>query len=36
VGNNITGEYQSFRGLDPDVKEIVNEYKRVRLGRWIN
>lgn len=35
VGNNITGEYQSFRGLDPDVREIVNQYKRMRIPRYI-
>jgi hypothetical protein len=35
VGNNITGEYQSFRGLDPDVKEIINQYKRVRIPRYL-
>jgi hypothetical protein len=35
VGNNITGEYQSFRGLDADVKEIVNQYKRMRIPRYI-
>jgi hypothetical protein len=35
VGNNITGEYQTFRGLDADVKEIIREYKRNRIGTWL-
>jgi len=35
VGNNITGEYQTFKGLDPDVKEIINQYKRMRIARYI-
>lgn len=35
VGNNITGEYQSFKGLDPDVKEIINQYKRMRIPRYL-
>ena len=35
VGNNITGEYQTFKGLDPDIREIVNQYKRMRIPRYI-
>ena len=36
AGNNITGEFETYGGLDKDVKEIINQYKRMRVPRYIN
>lgn len=33
--NTDMGNIQVFKGLDPDVKEIVNQYRRLRIPRYI-
>ncbi len=33
--NTDMGNIQVFKGLDPDVKEIVNQYRRIRQPRYI-
>jgi hypothetical protein len=35
TGNDITGQFEVFKGLDADVKEIINQYKRVRIPNFI-
>ncbi len=33
--NTDMGNIQVFKGLDPDVKEIVNQYRRMRVPRYM-
>ncbi len=33
--NTDMGNIQVFKGLDPDVKEIVNQYRRMRIQRYL-
>ncbi len=33
--NTDMGNIQVFKGLDPDVKEIVNQYRRIRIQRYL-
>lgn len=36
TGNEITGQFEVYKGLDPDVKEIINQYRRMRVPRYVN
>ncbi len=33
--NTDMGNIQVFKGLDPDIKEIVNQYRRIRIQRYL-
>ena len=35
IGNTVTGEYQSYRGLDDDYSAIIQDYKRERFEKWV-